>query len=122
MRVATFRSIMKFLSIETDKEALNNRFFEVGKQAGRSFASRIEQIHDARERTGLAWKDLADGRRLTWWAEYDRSSGLGLISTVARSNQVLVQIKHEELFGNADGRTRAGEVIAYLLGGTVKPS
>jgi hypothetical protein len=117
LRVATFRSIIESLSVETSREALNHRFFDVGKQAGRSFAGRIEQIHDALERTGLAWKDMGDGRRLTWWAEYDRSSGLGLISTVARANQILVEIKHEELFGSADGRTRAGEAIAYLLAG-----
>lgn len=117
LRVATFRSIIEALGVEMPREALNNRFFEVGKQAGRSFASKIEEIHDATERTGLAWKDLSVSRRLTWWAEYDRSSGLGLISTVSRPGQILVQITHENLFNSADGKARAGEAIAYLLGG-----
>jgi hypothetical protein len=117
LRVATFRSIIEALAVETSREALNNRFFEVGKQAGRSFASKIEEIHDTRERTGLAWKDLPISRRLTWWADYDRSSGLGLISTVSRPGEIFVQISHEDLFYGADGKARAGEAIAYLLGG-----
>src|SRR5262249_31014655 len=117
LRVATFKSVIESLALDTPSRELDARFLHVGRQAGRGFAGRIGTIHDSVVRSGEGWAVLRDEERMRWWTSYDRTSGLGLISTVARSESINVEIQHDTLFVRDDLNPKSGEAIAFMLGG-----
>lgn len=117
LRVATFKAVIESLAVDTSSQELDARFLQVGRQAGRGFAARIGTIHDSVTRSGDGWAVLRDEERTRWWTSYDRTSGLGLISTVTRSEAVSVEIQHDALFAKDDQNPKSGEAVAFMLGG-----
>lgn len=117
IRVATFKSLIEAISIDTPKEQLDDRFCQVGRQAGRSFAIRIAAIHDGIAPSGSPWASLRDVDRIRWWTDYDRTSGWGLISVIIRSSEIHVQIQHDLLFEHTEADPKSGEAIAFMLCG-----
>jgi hypothetical protein len=117
LRVATFKALIEALALDVPAHELNDRFLQVGREAGRGFAARIGTIHDTVATAGEAWAGMRDEERMRWWTSYDRTSGLGLISTVARTNAIIVEIQHDALFSRDDLHPKSGEAIANMLGG-----
>lgn len=119
-RIATFRAMLEGISENIDKDAFSKSLLKTGKMAGGDFANNLRVIYDrdvAETKSKLSWDELNFQQQLEQWAEYDSSTGWGILSCSQKKSQqedeVIVKIEH--LRGLFDGDV--GILFSFFLGG-----
>ncbi len=115
-RIATFNGMLEGILevIETDK--LSDVLKNIGSTASTDFAKSLKDIYNsdiATKKAKLDWSELSLSEKLDQWAEYDSSTGWGILSCKVKNDSVKIVINH--LQGLFDGN--GGLMFGYFLGG-----
>lgn len=115
-RITTFKGILAGLNSNLKAENLSSAMTEAGKAAAEDFATSFDSIYDADIRSkkgGASWSDLRLHQKLHEWAEYDSSTGWGILSVTVEGDEIKVEIIH--LNGLYEGE--GGQIFGHFIAG-----
>ncbi len=115
-RIATFKGILEGISGAIGTDKLADVMTNTGRLAGNDFASSLKDIYDgyvALRKAKLVWNDLSLSEKLDQWAEYDSSTGWGILACSVNGNNIKEVINHLQGLFIGNG----GLMFGYFLGG-----
>lgn len=115
-RIVTFKAMLEGLSNIIGADKLATTLTNTGRLASNDFAMSLKDIYDsdvASRKAKLSWDELSLNDKLDQWAEYDSSTGWGILACNVHGNTVKVVVNHlQDLFiGNG------GLMFGYFLAG-----
>ena len=116
LRDVTFLKLLNDISKEIPDEKDKKKIFlnagcDMGRGFGRQFKSQIYPKEIMKK--DIPFNQLPKNERLRLWAEYDSSTGWGLISEIDIGRSLYVTAKHPTLFDAETG----GECFSYIMAG-----
>lgn len=115
-RIATFKGMLESISGVIGADELSRVLTNTGRLAGTDFARSLKDIYNsdiASKKAKLDWDELSLSEKLDQWAEYDSSTGWGILACKVHNDSVKVVINH--LQGLFDGN--GGLMFGYFLAG-----
>jgi len=115
-RLTTFKGILEGVSTNVDAEDLSEALISTGKVAAVNFANNIEEIYNcdvAQKKAKREWSKLKLADKFNQWADYDSSTGWGIVACTTKKNNVKVVINH--LHGMFEGE--GGRLFGHFLAG-----
>lgn len=115
-RIATFKGILEGMSGIIGVDKLAETLANTGRVASNDFARSLKDIYNsdvATRKAKTTWEELSLNEKLDQWAEYDSSTGWGILACNVNGDNVKVVINHlQELFyGNG------GLMFGHFLAG-----
>lgn len=117
-RIATFKGILEGIGSAIEKAKLDELLRDTGRSAGVDFAESLSQIYDndvASKKLQRLWENLNLAEKLAQWAEYDSSTGWGLLNCELNEKQKTISVVIDHFKGLFDGD--GGEFFGQFLGG-----
>ena len=113
-RVVTFLALLERIGTHDGASAMDSKFLDAGRSAGQDFGQQFgTQIYPAElQKGGTPFRELSRASRLKLWAEYDSSTGWGLLEAHEKPKSADIVVKHSTLFKGVGGR-----YFAYFLAG-----
>ena len=97
-RIQTFKSMLSGLAMYLDKTNVPEILAKIGKNASRDFADNLHNIYDedvASRKAKSEWSDLKLADKLDQWADYDSSTGWGIVACdLKKDGSIKVVINH----------------------------
>jgi hypothetical protein len=115
-RIATFKGMLEGVSGVIGADKLSEVLTNTGRLASTDFARSLKGIYNsdiATKKAKLDWSELSLSEKLDQWAEYDSSTGWGILACKVQNDSVKVVINH--LQGLFDGN--GGLMFGYFLAG-----
>lgn len=115
-RIETFKGILTGLNSTLDTGDLSNAMKKAGKDAASDFAKNFASIHESDIRSkkgGSPWDELRLSQKLHEWAEYDSSTGWGILAVSINNNEIEVKIIHLNGLYQDEG----GRLYGYFIAG-----
>lgn len=113
-RVVTFLALLERVGQSDSEKPLENIFFDAGRASGSDFGQQFgTHIYPSElQKGGTPFRELSRSNRLKLWAEYDSSTGWGLLEAHEKPKSADIVVKHSTLFKGNGGR-----YFAYFLAG-----
>ena len=115
-RIATFKGILEGLNSSLTTTDLNQPMTTAGKKAALDFGKNFPSIYELDIRSkkgGSPWEELRLGQKLHEWAEYDSSTGWGILTTDLNNDKILVEIVHFNKLYEGEG----GQIYGHFITG-----
>jgi len=115
-RIVTFKGILEGISKSMGADTLSEQLIATGRTAGINFANSLGEIYNedvASHKIQSDWDKLSFVEKLNQWAEYDSSTGWGVLSCTTKESDVYVVITHLHGLFEGDG----GKYFGYFLAG-----
>lgn len=118
-RIATFKGILKGLNLSLETTNLKQPMIEAGEDAATDFGNNFPDIYHSDIRSkkgGSPWDELSLGQKLHEWAEYDSSTGWGILTTNVSDNKIMIEIVHFNRLYEGEG----GQIYGHFITGYCK--
>lgn len=118
-RIKTFKGVLAGLNGALKKADLSKAMTAAGKEAAEDFATSFGAIYESDIRSkkgGSPWSELPINQKLEKWAEYDSSTGWGILSASADGDEITVEVVH--LNGLYEGE--GGQIFGHFIAGYCK--
>lgn len=114
-RVITFLSLLEKIVPQDLMSSDANLFLNAGRSVGLDFGQQFgTQIYPAElQKGGVPFRDLSRSQRIKLWAEYDSSTGWGLVKAYEKPRAADIVVKHSTLFNGAGGEHFAHFLVGY---------
>lgn len=116
-RIATFKGMLNGISSAMGVDELANVLIGIGRKASLDFADRLAQIYNsdiAMRKSSTTWDELTFSQKLNQWAEYDSSTGWGILACEIKNDQVKVVVNHlQGLVEGEDGLLFSNFLAGY---------
>lgn len=126
-RITTFKAIIEGISADVGADKLSDILVSTGRVSGVDFANNLEVIYNkdvAQKKAKKSWNDLTLAHKLDQWAEYDSSTGWGILACTIKSDNVKVVINHLHGLFEGEGGLMFGCFLAgyceTIIGSTIK--
>ena len=114
-RIKTFKSILEGLSGAVGQAQLEAGLRETGAAASADFAEQLPSIYNqdvTKRGGGRRWDDLSFNEKVHSWADYDSSTGWGIVTGDPKGSRVLVTITHLRNLFKGTGGTLFSQFLA----------
>jgi hypothetical protein len=113
-RVVTFLALLERIGAQAVTSS-DDAFLDAGRSAGQDFGQQFgAQIYPAElQKGGTPFRELSRSQRLKLWAEYDSSTGWGLLEAHEKPRSADIVVKHSTLFKGVGGKYFAYFLVGY---------
>lgn len=115
-RITTFREILAGLNSTLTTTDLHQPMIEAGRDGAIDFAENFPSIYETDIRSkkgGSSWENLNLNKKLHEWAEYDSSTGWGILATSLDGNEIKINIIHFNELYDGEG----GQIFGHFIAG-----
>lgn len=115
-RITTFKGILAGLNSTLETADLSNAMMEAGRDAASNFAQNFGSIYESDIRSkkgGSQWSNLRLSQKLHEWAEYDSSTGWGILAVRTDQDEITIEVVH--LNGLYEGE--GGQLYGHFISG-----